>query len=61
MVTFGFQKFADEFGAESIFVKIDVDENEDVAAVYNVNVMPTFIFVKHGKQFVSFRHCNERI
>lgn len=32
-----------------VFVKIDVDENPDTAAKYNVSAMPTFIFIKGGE------------
>jgi thioredoxin 1 len=31
-----------------VFVKIDVDENPDTAAKYNVSAMPTFVFLKGG-------------
>ena len=29
-----------------VFLKVDVDENEDAAQEYNISAMPTFIFVK---------------
>jgi thioredoxin 1 len=32
-----------------VFVKIDVDENPDTAARYNVSAMPTFVFIKGGE------------
>jgi hypothetical protein len=32
-----------------VFVKIDVDENPDAAARYNVSAMPTFVFIKGGE------------
>jgi thioredoxin 1 len=32
-----------------VFVKIDVDENPDTAAKYNVSAMPTFVFLKAGE------------
>eukprot|EP00546_Thalassionema_frauenfeldii_P006797 CAMPEP_0178918192 /NCGR_PEP_ID=MMETSP0786-20121207/13688_1 /TAXON_ID=186022 /ORGANISM="Thalassionema frauenfeldii, Strain CCMP 1798" /LENGTH=152 /DNA_ID=CAMNT_0020591871 /DNA_START=27 /DNA_END=485 /DNA_ORIENTATION=+ len=31
------------------FVKVDVDENPDTAAKYQVSAMPTFIFIKGGE------------
>ncbi|CAG5085406.1 Similar to Trx-2: Thioredoxin-2 (Drosophila yakuba), partial [Cotesia congregata] len=34
---------------EVVFVKVDVDECEDIATEYNVNSMPTFKFIKDGK------------
>jgi len=32
-----------------VFLKIDVDENPDTAAKYNVSAMPTFVFIKGGQ------------
>ena len=32
-----------------VFLKIDVDDNPDTAAKYNVSAMPTFVFVKQGQ------------
>ena len=32
--------------ADVVFLKVDVDENEDAAQEYNISAMPTFIFVK---------------
>jgi len=40
-----FEQLAKE-NEEMIFVKVDVDENEDVAAKYEVSAMPTFIVIK---------------
>ncbi|KAK4487793.1 hypothetical protein RD792_005519 [Penstemon davidsonii] len=33
-----------------IFLKVDVDELKTVAEEYNVDAMPTFVFLKEGKQ-----------
>ncbi|KAL6504713.1 hypothetical protein OROHE_023471 [Orobanche hederae] len=33
-----------------MFLKVDVDELQDVAAEYSVEAMPTFLFLKEGKQ-----------
>ena len=32
-----------------VFLKVDVDENPDTAAEYNVSAMPTFVFIKGGE------------
>lgn len=32
-----------------VFIKIDVDDNPDTAAKYNVSAMPTFVFIKGGE------------
>ncbi|XVE75174.1 hypothetical protein DITRI_Ditri12bG0074500 [Diplodiscus trichospermus] len=36
--------------ADVQFIKIDVDILEDVAREFNVEAMPTFVFVKKGKE-----------
>ncbi|KYN19855.1 Thioredoxin-2, partial [Trachymyrmex cornetzi] len=32
-----------------VFLKVDVDECEDIAAEYEISSMPTFVFIKEGK------------
>ena len=36
-------------GNKARFIKIDVDENEDLALRYNVQSVPTFIIFKNGQ------------
>lgn len=33
-----------------VFLKVDIDEVSDVAAHWNINSVPTFFFVKNGKE-----------
>ena len=33
-----------------VFLKVDVDEAEDVAREYDISAMPTFVFIKDGKK-----------
>jgi thioredoxin 1 len=35
--------------ANVVFLKVDVDDNPDTAAKYNVSAMPTFVFIKGGE------------
>ena len=37
--------------ADVCFLKVDVDEAEDVAAEYSITAMPTFIFLKNGQPY----------
>merc|ERR1712113_898833 len=48
-----------EFEGKVIFLKVDVDELEDLAASQEVKAMPTFSFFKGGKKLDSFAGANE--
>ncbi|CAJ0577850.1 unnamed protein product, partial [Mesorhabditis spiculigera] len=45
-------KMSDQMN-DIVFVKVDVDENEEIVSRYPINVMPTFIFIKDGEQIDS--------
>ena len=36
--------------ADVVFLKVDVDECEDLASEYNISCMPTFLFLKNGEK-----------
>jgi len=42
-----------------VFIKVDVDEVEEVAAEYNISCMPTFLFLKNGSKVAEFAGANE--
>merc|ERR1712059_125209 len=42
-----------------VFLKVDVDECEDIAAKYSVNAMPTFIFIKSGEKVADLTGANK--
>ena len=46
-----------EFSAVK-FLKVDVDECEEVAMEYNITAMPTFIFIKNGKKVDDMMGAN---
>lgn len=43
-----FQELSDSM-EDVVFIKVDVDENQETAAKYNVSAMPTFVFIKGGE------------
>jgi len=42
-----------------VFIKVDVDENEETAQKYNVSAMPTFKFIKNGNEVAEVVGANE--
>lgn len=40
-----YSMLSDEF-ENVVFIKVDVDENAETAAKYDVSAMPTFVFIK---------------
>jgi len=36
--------------SDVVFLKVDVDENEDLASKYDVSAMPTFLFIKNKEK-----------
>ena len=42
-----------------VFVKVDVDENEEVSRACEISCMPTFQFYKNGKKVHEFSGANE--
>lgn len=41
-----------------VFLKIDVDDNEEIAAEYEISAMPTFVFIRNGNKLDSFSGAN---
>lgn len=44
-----FEDVSDKLENEAVFVKIDVDENEDAAMEYGISSIPNVILFKNGK------------
>merc|ERR1711977_22673 len=53
-----FQKLQEEM-TEIVFVKVDVDENEETAAACGIQAMPTFQFYKSGAKVHEFSGASE--
>ncbi|KAK6733418.1 hypothetical protein RB195_017262 [Necator americanus] len=44
-----FAKLSNEY-TSVVFVKVDVDESEDIVSRFDIKVMPTFVFMRKGAQ-----------
>ncbi|MBN3306144.1 thioredoxin b [Amia ocellicauda] len=52
-----FKRFSEEY-QDVVFLKVDVDEAQDVAAACDIKCMPTFHFYKNAKQIDHFSGAN---
>ncbi|KAK6617455.1 hypothetical protein RUM43_014464 [Polyplax serrata] len=41
-----------------VFLKVDVDENEEISEEYQITAMPTFFFIKNGNKLDFFTGAN---
>nr|AGG17889.1 thioredoxin [Cristaria plicata] len=48
-----FAEMAEEM-KDVIFIKVDVDQNEETASACKINAMPTFQFYKNGQKLEEF-------
>ena len=49
-----------DYKNNTLFVKIDVDEFEDIMTQCDVKCMPTFQFYKKGEKVDTLEGCNEQ-
>ncbi|XP_042861898.1 thioredoxin-2-like [Penaeus japonicus] len=45
--------------SDVVFLKVDVDECEDIAADNQITCMPTFLFMKNGQKVETLTGANE--
>eukprot|EP00099_Drosophila_melanogaster_P021489 NP_648717.1 uncharacterized protein Dmel_CG13473 [Drosophila melanogaster] len=48
------EQLASDYFGRMLVLKIDVDENEDLAVQYEVNSMPTFLIIKNRVTLIQF-------
>ncbi|XP_077980511.1 thioredoxin-like [Glandiceps talaboti] len=53
-----FKAMASEF-PNVVFLKVDVDENEETSQAYGISAMPTFVFIKNGQKVEDFSGASE--
>ncbi|XP_023229893.1 thioredoxin-2-like [Centruroides sculpturatus] len=53
------EKLEQENTDKVVFLKVDVDDNEELAQDFNVNCMPTFIFLKNRNKLEEFSGANQ--
>ena len=58
MIAPAFEQLSQTYQNQAIFVKIDVDQAQDIAMEYKVNAMPTFKIIKDEKEIDSIRGAN---
>ena len=52
-------KMSIELKDEVVFLKVDVDETDDIAADYKIEAMPTFVFIKNKAEVGKFSGASE--
>eukprot|EP00762_Andalucia_godoyi_P008305 ANDGO_07339.mRNA.1 Thioredoxin-2 len=53
-----FERLAAQHAGKAVFVKVDVDQCQDIAKRYSVSAMPTFIVLKHGSVVDTMKGAN---
>ena len=53
------EKMAGELKDQVVFLKVDVDETDDIAAEYKIEAMPTFVFIKNKAVVEKFSGASE--
>lgn len=46
---------------EVVFLKVDVDENEEIASTYEISCMPTFLFIKKREKVDEISGANQEM
>lgn len=46
---------------EVVFLKVDVDENEEIASQYEISCMPTFLFIKKREKVDEISGANQEM
>ncbi|GFR84269.1 thioredoxin [Elysia marginata] len=55
------EAWAEEYQGQVLFIKVDVDENEETAEAAEVSAMPTFHFYKDGQKVAEAVGANKSL
>ncbi|KAI9558350.1 hypothetical protein GHT06_015103 [Daphnia sinensis] len=58
MIAPRFEAMSKEY-TDVVFLKVDVDESETIASSYNIEVLPTFVYLKNGVKVAQLSGANE--
>ena len=58
MIAPAYKKMSEEY-TDCVFIKVDVDENEETAGACGIQAMPTFQFYKSGSKVHEFSGASE--
>eukprot|EP01018_Ginkgo_biloba_P004316 Gb_24299 [translate_table: standard] len=58
MITPFYSELSDKY-PQLVFLKVDVDDMAELSATWDVRAMPTFIFIKDGKQIDKLVGANK--
>ncbi|CAI5439914.1 unnamed protein product [Caenorhabditis angaria] len=53
-------EFSDKFAEKFEFLKIDLDENEEISDRFNVDCIPTFLVLKNGEVVETLSGANQK-
>ena len=53
-----FKELEKRFGDTITFITVDVDEDDEMVDKYNIKAMPTFVFLKDGKEVDRLEGAN---
>ena len=51
-------ELSQRYSNKILMLKVDVDKCEELSEMYNIQSMPTFVFIKHGIMIDSFSGAN---
>ena len=53
------ERMSQEMKDQVVFLKVDVDETDDIAGDYKIEAMPTFVFIKNKETREKFSGASE--